>query len=213
MGSSKKGGGGADKAAKYQAQAQREAMDQYQKMWEQTNQWLSPYREAGIPALQSLQYLSSPGGESDFLQSYYNSQQFKDMSQAARGQQLAAAEATGGLGSTSTGNALAAIAPQLGQAALSDQRGMMGSLANMGQSAAAGQAASGMNYGGNMAQMLQGMGAIRAGGVNQQSGLGSAISGGVGGALGGAGLSTALGMSGPWGAAIGGGLGILGSLF
>lgn len=202
-----KKGGGAEDAANIQAQAQREAMDTYKQMWEQTSQWLSPYRDAGIPALQSLQYLSSPGGQQDFMSNYYNSPEYAQMSQQARQQQLAASEATGGLGSTSTGNALASIAPQLGQAALQRQLGLMGNMANIGQSAAAGQAASGMNYAGGMAQMQQGLGQIGAGAAMQPSGLSQAIGGGLSGATAGAMIG------GPWGAAIGGGLGVLGSLF
>ncbi|EBV3314230.1 DNA transfer protein, partial [Salmonella enterica subsp. enterica serovar Typhimurium] len=43
--------------------------------------------------------------------------------------------------------------------------------------------------------------------------LGSAISGGTSGALAGAGLAGMLGASTPWGAGIGAGIGLLGSLF
>lgn len=212
------GGKGGNKAASKQAdaqlQAQREALQLQEKMWNQTMQNLAPYMGVGPSALQGMSYLTSPGGRQDFLSNYYNSGEFKDASQQARNQQLAAAEATGGLGSSATSNALASIAPQLGQQALAGQYGMLGDLMQTGMSAATGQANMGNNYANTMSQLQQGMGAINAGRyANQQSGLGSAISGGVGGALGGAGLSTALGMSGPWGAAIGGGLGILGSLF
>lgn len=211
------GGKGGNKAASKQAdaqlQAQREALQLQEKMWNQTMQNLAPYMGVGPSALQGMSYLSSPGGRQDFLSNYYNSGEFKDASQQARNQQLAAAEATGGLGSSATNNALASIAPQLGQQALAGQYGMLGDLMQTGMSAATGQANMGSNYANTMSQLQQGMGAINAGRYTGQSGLGSAISGGVGGALGGAGLSTALGMSGPWGAAIGGGLGILGSLF
>lgn len=46
-----------------------------------------------------------------------------------------------------------------------------------------------------------------------QSTLGSAISGGTSGALAGAGIASLLGTSTPWGAGIGAGIGLLGSLF
>ncbi|ECF0837812.1 DNA transfer protein, partial [Salmonella enterica subsp. enterica serovar Cotham] len=42
---------------------------------------------------------------------------------------------------------------------------------------------------------------------------GSAISGGTSGALAGAGIASLLGTSTPWGAGIGAGIGLLGSLF
>lgn len=211
------GGKGGNKAASKQAdaqlQAQREALQLQEKMWNQTMQNLAPYMGFGPSALQGMSYLTSPGGRQDFLSNYYNSGEFKDASQQARNQQLAAAEATGGLGSSATNNALASIAPQLGQQALAGQYGMLGDLMQTGMSAATGQANMGSNYANTMSQLQQGIGAINAGRYTGQSGIGSAISGGVGGALGGAGLATALGTSTPWGAAIGGGLGILGSLF
>ena len=52
------------------------------------------------------------------------------MNDQARNQQLAASEATGGLGSTSTGNALGAIAPQLGQNYLAMREGQQADLFN-----------------------------------------------------------------------------------
>lgn len=56
------------------------------------------------------------------------------------------------------------------------------------------------------------MAAIRSQGSGQSM-LGSAISGGTSGALAGAGLAEMLGASTPWGAGIGAGIGLLGSLF
>ncbi|HDT4494953.1 TPA: DNA transfer protein, partial [Escherichia coli] len=48
---------------------------------------------------------------------------------------------------------------------------------------------------------------------NRPSAMQSAIGGGASGAIAGAGLAKLIGSSTPWGAAIGGGLGLLGSLF
>lgn len=201
------GKGGADKSAKAQLQAQREAMEIQEKQWNQVMQNLAPYMQYGPSALQSMSSLSSPGGRQDFLNNYYNSGEFRDASQQARNQQLAAAEATGGLGSSATNNALASIAPQLGQQALAGQYGMLGDLAQTGMAAATGQANMGTNYANTMSQLQQGIGAINAGRYNQPSGLSSALGGGLSGAKAGASIG------GPWGAAIGGGLGVLSSLF
>ena len=179
------GGKGGNKAASKQAdaqlQAQREAMAIQEKQWNQVMQNLAPYMQYGPSALQGMSSLSSPGGRQDFLNNYYNSGEFRDASQQARNQQLAAAEATGGLGSSATNNALASIAPQLGQQALAGQYGMLGDLMQTGMSAATGQANMGSNYANTMSQLQQGIGAINAGRYTGQSGLGSAISGGVGG--------------------------------
>lgn len=207
-------GGGADKAAKYQAEAQKQAIDLQRDMWNQTMQNLSPYMQVGQPALQSLQYLSSAGGKADFLQNYMNSQEGRDASQAARNQQLAAAEATGGLGSSATNNALASIMPALAQNAYGQQLGNMQNLMQTGMAAATGQANLGQGYANNMSSLQQGLGAIRAGGAMQPSGFQQAISGGLSGAAGGAALGSLIpGLGTGIGAAVGGGLGLLGSLF
>ncbi|EGS6368795.1 DNA transfer protein, partial [Salmonella enterica] len=143
----------------------------------------------------------------------YNSQQYQDFVGQARYQNLAAAEATGGLGSTATSNQLAAIAPTLGQQWLSGQMNNYQNLANIGLGALQGQANAGQTYANNMSQISQQSAALAAANANRPSAMQSAIGGGASGAIAGAGLAKLIGSSTPWGAAIGGGLGLLGSLF
>ncbi len=140
------------------------------------------------------------------LNSYYNSGQFKDLSDQARYQQLAGSEATGGLGSTATANGLASIAPTLGQEWLSGQMQNYGNLMNVGMNAATGQATAGQNYANNTGSLLQGLGAIQAGQAMQPSRFGRALGGATAGAQ--AGMAF-----GPWGAGIGAGIGAATSLF
>ncbi|EIV4710928.1 DNA transfer protein, partial [Salmonella enterica] len=147
------------------------------------------------------------------LNQYYNSQQYKDLAGQARYQSLAAAEATGGLGSTATSNQLATIAPTLGQQWLSGQMNNYQNLANVGLGALQGQANAGQTYANNMSQISQQSAALAAANANRPSAMQSAIGGGASGAIAGAGLAKLIGSSTPWGAAIGGGLGLLGSLF
>lgn len=54
---------------------------------------------------------------------------------------------------------------------------------------------------------------LAAANANKPSSLQTAISGGTSGAIAGAGLASLLGTSTPWGAGIGAGIGLLGSLF
>lgn len=248
--------GGGDNGAGAQADAQKEAIGLQKEQWNQTTANMAPYLNAGQQGLspllqaiqqqggglaaqqgaqnsafQALQKLSSSSGQANFLGDYYNSKEFQQMASQARNQQLASAEATGGLGSTSTGNALANVAPQLGQQAYQQQLqnqtnlfGMaqgaqqnylqsLGNLTGMGQSAAANQASAGQSYANNTGQLLQGLGSIQAGAANQPSRAGGALMGAASGAASGAmigsvvpGIGTAFG-------AIGGGiLGGLGSL-
>lgn len=160
-----------------------------------------------------LQNLSSLEGQGQALNQYYNSQQYKDLAGQARYQSLAAAEATGGLGSTATSNQLATIAPTLGQSWLSNQMSNYNNLANVGLGALQGQANAGQTYANNMSSIAQQSAALAAANANKPSSLQTAISGGTSGAIAGAGVASLLGTSTPWGAGIGAGIGLLGSLF
>lgn len=249
-------GGGGDTGGKEQAKAQGQAIDLQRQQWDQTSANMAPYLNAGqqglSPLLQAiqqqgggvaaqqgaqnsafsaLQNLSSSNGQANFLSNYYNSAEFKQMASQARNQQLASAEATGGLGSTSTGNALQSIAPQLGQQAYQQQLqnqtnlfGMaqgaqqnylqsLGNLTGMGQAAAANQSAAGQSYANNTGQLLQGMGAIQAGRANQPSKAAGALTGAATGAATGAMIGSVVpGVGTAFGAIAGGVVGGLGSL-
>ncbi|HFZ8784254.1 TPA: DNA transfer protein [Salmonella enterica subsp. enterica serovar Mgulani] len=205
-------GGSSSSGAKEAARATQYAADLQNQQFNRVMEQLAPYAAAGLPALQQIQQLSTLEGQNSALNQYYNSDQYKQLADQARYQSLNAAEATGGLGSTATSNQIASIAPTLGQNWLSGQMQNYGNLLNVGQSAAAGQASAGQNYANNAGNLAQQMAAIRSQGSGQST-LGSAISGGTSGALAGAGLAGMLDASTPWGAGIGAGIGLLGSLF
>ena len=207
-----KGGSSSNNGAREAAEATKYAADLQNEQFKRVMEQLAPYAEAGLPALQQIQQLSTLEGQGNALSQYYKSAQYNQLANQARYQSLNAAEATGGLGSTATSNQLASIAPTLGQNWLSGQMQNYGNLLNVGQSAAAGQASAGQNYANNAGNLAQQMAAIRSQGSGQST-LGSAISGGTSGALAGAGIASLLGTSTPWGAGIGAGIGLLGSLF
>ncbi|CAB4327931.1 Putative DNA transfer protein precursor [Bacteriophage APSE-7] len=208
------GGSSGDNGASEQARASREAIGLQRAQWNQVMQNLAPYMKVGGPALGELQNLTTLDGQGQALNQFYHSQPFNDLANQARYQHLNAAEATGGLGSTATGNQLAAIAPALGQNWLSGQMQNYGNLVGIGMNAASGQASAGQNYANNVGQLLQNMGAANAASANSPSGFHRALGGGMAGALTGASIGAMKGsIGGPWGAAIGGGLGLLGSLF
>lgn len=250
------GGGGSSAGAEAQARAQEKAIDLQRQQWNQTTANMSPYLNAGqqgisplLAAIQSqgagaaaqtsaqntafkaLQNLSSSSGQANFLSNYYNSAEFNQMASQARNQQLASAEATGSLGAMGTQNALASIAPQLGQQAYQQQlqnqtnifglaQGAqqnylqsLGNLTNMGQSAAANQAAAGQSYANNTGQLLQGLGSIQAGAANQPSKGATALTGAATGAATGAMIGSVVpGVGTAIGAVAGGVIGGLGSL-
>ncbi|HFW6822449.1 TPA: DNA transfer protein [Escherichia coli] len=200
-------GGSSDKSAKYAADLQNQQFNTIMNN-------LKPFTPLAEKYVGSLENLSSLEGQGQALNQYYNSQQYKDLAGQARYQSLAAAEATGGLGSTATSNQLATIAPTLGQQWLSGQMNNYQNLANVGLGALQGQANAGQTYANNMSQISQQSAALAAANANRPSGLQSAIGGAASGAIAGAQLGSIVpGIGTGIGAAVGGGLGLLGSLF
>ncbi len=210
----RKGGkGGGNSGAGEAADATKYAADLQNQQFERIMGNLAPFTPLAQQYIGQLQNLSTLGGQQSALNDYYNSGQYKDLANQARYQQLASAEATGGLGSTATSNGLATIAPTLGQNWLSGQMNNYNNLANIGLGALQGQANAGQNFANNAGQLsMQGAGLAAAAG-NRPSSLQQGISGGASGALLGGGIASLLGTSTPWGAGIGAGLGLLGSLF
>ncbi|KZQ44744.1 DNA transfer protein [Klebsiella aerogenes] len=208
------GGGGGDGGAKAQAKATQKGIDLQREMWQTNMQNLAPFTPLAQQYVSQLQGLSTLQGQGQALNDYYNSQQYKDLAGQARYQSLMSAEATGGLGSTATGNQLAAIAPTLGQNWLSGQMNNYQNLANIGLGALTGQANAGQNYANNASQLYQQQANAAAANANRPSGLQSALGGAMSGAASGAMIGSVVPGIGTAAGAIGGGIiGGLGSLF
>ncbi len=205
--------GGGDGGAGAQAEAQQKALDLQREQWNTVMNNLKPYADVGLPALQNLQSLMTLDGQNKAANDFFGSGLYKSQADQARYQQLASAEATGGLGSTATSNGLATIAPQLYNNWLSGQMNNYGNLLSVGMNAASGQVTAGQNYANNTSQLLQGLGSIRAGQAQQPSSLARGIGGAATGAISGAALGTVLpGIGNGLGAVLGGGLGLLGGI-
>ncbi|EMN1292905.1 MULTISPECIES: hypothetical protein [Citrobacter freundii complex] len=206
----KGGDGGASKA---QAQAQQQAIDLQREQWNTVMNNLKPYAEVGLPALQGLQGLMTLEGQNKAANDFFGSGLYKAQADQARYQNLNAAEATGGLGSTATANQLSAISPQLFNNWLGGQMQNYGNLLNIGMNAASGQATAGQNFANNTGQLLQGLGSINAGQAQQPSSLSRGISGAATGAMTGAAIGSVVPVIGTAAGAIGGGLvGLLGGM-
>ncbi|PHM26536.1 DNA transfer protein [Xenorhabdus ehlersii] len=165
------GGIGASKGAKEQSRSNDRAIDAQTQMFEQQGQWLSPFREAGQSGLSGLQGLAGkPIDRNALLGQYFNSPEYAQLADQARYQALAGAEATGGLGSTATGNQLVSIAPQLGQNYLNmktaeqqDMYNQLLGLVNVGLSGAGAQSAAAANNANALGSLYSQQGAINAG--------------------------------------------------
>lgn len=209
----KGGKGGGDNGAGAQADAMRHSADLQDAQFSRIMTNLAPFTPLAEQYIKDMQTLSTLEGQNKALQGFFGSDMYKQQADQSRYQAMNAAEATGGLGSTATMNQLAAIAPSLGQAWLGDQMNSAQNLANIGLGALQGQANAGQNYANNMGSLYQQQAALAAANANRPSGFQQAIGGGASGAMLGGGIASALGMSTPWGAGIGAGLGLLGSLF
>ena len=152
------GSKGASEAAQVQSdvlgQAKADQLALQKQIYEEQTARLDPFRQVGLGGLAGLAKLSTPGGQAEYLENYYQSPSFQAQSQAAQQQQLAAAEATGGLQSTSTQNQLARISPTLGQQALQQQLGAYGNLTNIGLSGAGAQASYAGQYGAGASNVI-----------------------------------------------------------
>ncbi len=179
---------GANKAADAQTNAANQSAALSKEQFESIQKNLAPFLQFGTSQLQGLGGLMQPLNRQQELSQFYSGPEFAMQSQQARGQQLAAAEATGGLGATSTGNALASIAPQLGMNYLGQREAQQADLFNrlmagagMGLNAAAQQGQAGQNYVSQASNAFNQAGAAQAGaagsGFNTLMGLGGAFIG------------------------------------
>lgn len=205
---------GGDGGAGAQAKVTQKGIDLQREMWQTNMQNLAPFTPLAQQYVSQLQGLSTLQGQGQALNDYYNSQQYKDLAGQARYQSLMSAEATGGLGSTATGNQLAAIAPTLGQNWLSGQMNNYQNLANIGLGALTGQANAGQNYANNASQLFQQQANAAAANANRPSGFQNFATGALSGAATGAAVGSVVPVIGTAAGAIGGGIiGGLGSLF
>lgn len=204
---------GTSAAADAQVNAANKANAMQQQMYKDQVQRMTPYYDAGSTALSGLQNLVN--NRSGTLADYYNSSEYSGLANLARYQQLAGAEATGGLGSTATSNALATIAPQLGQQYLNSQYNNLMGLTGVGMNAANTMNASGSNYANAYGNNMSQIGAAQAGketaGFNSLMGLGGLALGAYGSGLFGGATTGAL-TSGTAGTVASGGLGGVGAM-
>jgi len=176
---------GANQAADAQKDAANQSNATNLQIYREQQARLSPWLTAGQTGLAGLQDIAGqPIDRNALLTSYFNSPEYQQLSSQARYQGLNAAEATGGLGSTATGNMLSSIAPQLGQNYLNmmtDQQNnmyqqLMG-LSNVGLSAAGASNAAAGSYANSYGENMSQIGAAKAGnylanGNSLTSGLG-----------------------------------------
>ena len=162
---------GANSAADAQVKAANQSNETSWKIYQDQVNRLAPFLNAGQTALTGLQGIAGqPIDRNKLLSSYLGSPEYAMQEDQARNSILRSAQATGGLGSTATGNLLGSIAPQLGQNYLSmmtDQQNNMYNqllgLTNVGLSAGGAANAAGGQYANTYGQNMGQIGAAQAG--------------------------------------------------
>ncbi|MEI7219126.1 DNA transfer protein [Pectobacterium carotovorum] len=176
---------GANQAADAQVNAANQSNATNLQIYREQQDRLKPWLTAGQTGLSGLTGIAGkPIDRNASLQSYFASPEYQQLANQARYQGLNAAEATGGLGSTATGNMLSSIAPQLGQNYLNmmtDQQNnmyqqLMG-LSNVGLTAAGASNAAAGNYSNSYANNMSQIGAAQA---KNYLANGNALTGGLG---------------------------------
>lgn len=174
----------AEDAAKAQQESAEAGLTAEEKMFNQSLELQQPYREAGYDALSGLQSLSTDQGRADSLNNYYSSAEYGQLSNQANEDVIRGANVTGGTRSGSTNQAIASIAPQLGQNYLSNQYNNLTGLANMGIGAASQGAQAANNFGSSANFTNQQIGEAQAQNYLAQGNINSELAGTLGGLAG-----------------------------
>ena len=155
-------------ASKIQADAARMGIEEQRRQFDKLVELMSPYVNAGVGALggqQDLLGLSGADAQRKAINALSASPQFQSLIQQGENAMLQNASATGGLRGGNIQAAMSQFRPQILSQLIDQQFGRLGGLTQVGQAAAAGQAAAGQASGNNIAELLQQMGAANAGGT------------------------------------------------
>lgn len=185
-------------AADAQAAATEKGIAEQRRQFDKMVSLLSPYANAGsgsLKAQQNILGLNGTGAQRTAIAGIESSPYFQATAQQGENAILQNASATGGLRGGNVQGALGQFRPQLLNQLVQQQYANLGGITNMGQSAAAGQAAGGMqsaNAIGNLysqggaaqAQGFLGAGQAQAGGYLGQANATNQFLGNLGGIAG-----------------------------
>lgn len=192
------------KAAKQASQAQTRAAEmgvaEQRRQFEAMQQLMAPFVTGGQDAFSQLLGLSGAAGpeaQQQFIERIQAGPEYGALVRQGEEAILQSASATGGLRGGNVQEALAKFRPEILSSLIQQQYGRLGGIAQIGQAAAAGQAAQGMNMASNIANLYGQQGAAQAGSALAR---GQATANMWGNIAGGLGLAGGLGMFGQGGA-------------
>lgn len=155
-----------NKASKAQSASAQAGIDSENYRFEQATQILKPYVDAGtgsLTAQQDLLGLNGDAAQQAATDKIQNSSTFNALTKQGEDAILQNASATGGVRGGNTAAALGQFRPQLLNQMINEQYSKLGGITQLGQAAAAGQAANGMQVGANDAQLQLQIGNAQAG--------------------------------------------------
>ena len=156
----------ADKAAKSQTESSKSGIAEERRQFNAVVELLKPYVEAGtgsLEAQQSLLGLAGPEAQQEAIDALEASPQFESLVRTGEESILQNAAATGGLRGGNVKRALSQYRPEVLSQLIESQFNKLGTITNLGQSSAAGQAVAAQNTGSNIANLLGQIGQAKAG--------------------------------------------------
>jgi len=153
-------------AAAMQAQASEAGIAEQRRQFDELQELLKPYVEAGLPAMQAQRAmlgLTTPEEQAAQIAQVQGSPMFQELTRQGEEALLARASATGGLRGGDIQGALAQFRPQMLAQQLEDRYSKLGGFTALGQQSAAGVGTAGMRTGESIAGLLAQQGAAQAG--------------------------------------------------
>jgi hypothetical protein len=155
-------------AAEAQVGAADRGVEEVRRQFDAIQALMKPYVEAGgkgLAGMQDLIGLNGPEAQKAAYMGVENSPEFAALTQQGETGILANASATGGLRGGDTQGALGQFRPALLSQLINERFSRLGGITQMGQAAAAGQAAMGQQTGQQVSDLFQQQGAAVAGGL------------------------------------------------
>lgn len=177
----------AQSAANKQSESADKGIAEERYRFDEIQKMLSPYVQAGVPALsaqQDLLGLHGNAAQGAAVGNIQNSPMFGQIAQQGEDAILQNAAATGGLRGGNTQGALAQFRPQLLQQMIDQQYQRLGGLTQLGQASAAGVGAAGQQAGTNISNLYQQQGAAQGGAAIAQGRAYGQMANSVAGAFG-----------------------------
>ena len=161
-----KGASAAKQAGAAQERAAQMGIDEQRRQFDEMQRLMAPYVQAGDPALQALlgaAGLSGPESQQAFVSQQEQSPLFQALAQQGENAMLQNASATGGLRGGNLQGALGQFRPALLNQFIGQQYDRLAGITTLGQNAAVGVGAAGMNTGRDIANQYGNIGAAQAG--------------------------------------------------